>query len=432
MKFFRVLIFSLVAFGVYPGNIYAENLRVSLQIQPGQREKFENIFHLFYQETGIKVTSIVETDLDYKTMMPVWLLEGKDTPDVLYWCSSQRLYFYAEKDLILPITDLWDEQEWDEYFSHLKRGVTYEANVYAVPFAYYHWGLFYRKSVLAELGGVPTDWTSFLDMLKKMKAADITPIGLGAEDHWPALGWFDYINLRMNGLDFHLNLLNGGVSFHDPRAQNVFVELKKLVDQGFFNENLDELKWEEILPLFYRKKIGFMLLGNFVESKWPKTHSVMDDIGFMPFPKIKEDVPRYENAPTDVFLIPRNTKNIENAKAFLRFITQPRVQSILNEDLGYLPPNKKSAIAEDPFIQAGHRLLTEAEGITQYFDRDTHPDFDKLTTGLITAFLSTGNIEELTEKLEIARMKVFGPVKDQEIVDTKYFSLAREPLILGD
>ena len=406
----RILLVVVLVLCVGPTALFAEELRISVQLQPKQRDKFERVFNQFYKETGIQVKAIVEGDLGYKLKMPVWLLEGKDTPDVLYWCSSQRLFFYADKGLILPITGLWEEQEFDKHFSHVKQGVTRNGEVYAIPFAYYHWGLYYRKSMVDKFGGKPDDWESFLNILARMKKAGITPIGLGSKEHWPAAAWFDYINLRTNGLGFHLQLLNGEISFNDQRVQNVLHEWKKLVDGGFYNENNELHTWDGVLPNFYRNKIGFLLLGNFVASKWPTWEPVMKDIGFMPFPRINENLPNYENAPTDVFFIAKSTDKVEEAKAFIRFIARPDVQSSLNEELGYIPPHREATAGDDRFIQAGHSLLSQADALAQYFDRDTPPAFDKIATPLLAEFVNTGNVEKLTRNLENGRARVFGPV----------------------
>lgn len=391
-----------------PMLLHAKDIRVSIQIQPDQRATFEQVFNQFYMETGIKVTSIVETDLAYKRKVPIWLIEGKDTPDVMFWSASQRLYRYAEEGLILPLTQLWEEENYDEQFSHVKPGVTFNGEVYAIPFAYYHWGIFYRKTLVERFGEVPNDWESFLAVLTRMKEAGITPIGIGTKQNWPAAAWFDYINLRTNGLEFHLNLLNGKISFHDEKVQKVLTEWKKLIDGRFYNQDHKLHTWDGVLPLFYRNEIGFLLLGNFVASKWPAGEPLFQDIRFMPFPTINENIPNYENAPTDVFMIPKNTRKAEEAKAFIRFIARADVQSFLNEGLGYLPPNKESTVGEDRFIKEGARLINRAEGLSQYFDRDTHPDFDKLATPLLAEYISTGNIEDITKKLEHARITVFG------------------------
>lgn len=411
---FRVLLYLVFFLCCAPTLLYAENIRVSLQIQPNQRDRFEHMFHQFHIETGIKVTSLVENDLAYKRKVPIWLIDGKGTPDVMFWSASQRLFGYAEKGLILPITQLWEEHNYDEQFSHVKPGVTFNGEVYAIPFAYYHWGIFFRKSMVERFGGVPTDWESFLAVLTRMKEAGITPIGIGSKQNWPAAAWFDYIDLRTNGLEFHLNLLSGKISFHDERVQTVLREWKKLIDGHFYNQDHQLHNWDGVLPLFYRNKIGFLLLGNFVASKWPTGEPLFADIHFMPFPRINKNMPYYEDAPTDVFMIPKNTTKVAEAKAFIQFIARADVQSFLNEGLGYLPPNKDGVVSEDRFIKAGAQLMSQAEGLAQYFDRDTHPDFDKLATPVLAEYISTGNIEEITNKLEHARMKVFGPLPSED------------------
>ncbi|SFR39012.1 multiple sugar transport system substrate-binding protein [Marinobacter gudaonensis] len=407
MNFRDALLFVCLFFGA-ASLLSAQEIRVSLQLQPNQRDKFEEIFQQFQFETGIKVLSVVETDLGYKRKVPVWLIEGKNTPDVMFWSASQRLYLYAEKGLILPITELWNTENYDEQFLHFKPGVTFNGQVYAIPFAYYHWGLFFRKSMIEEFGGAPEDWESFIAILSRMKEAGITPIGIGTRQNWPAAAWFDYINLRMNGLDFHLELLSGNVSFHDGRVQKVLIEWKRLIDNDFFNEGHENYDWDGVLPFFYRKKIGFMLLGNFVASRWPIKDPLFQDIGFMPFPSINKNIPIYEDAPTDVFMIPKSTTKVDEAKAFLRFIARADVPTMLNKDLGYLPPNKESTVGKDRFVREGAELINGAAGLAQYFDRDTSPAFDHLATPLLADYLSTGNIEAVTEGLEAARIMIFG------------------------
>lgn len=395
--------------------LHAKDISISVQIQPNQRDRFEQLFYQFFRETGIKVVPKFETDLAYKRKVPIWLLEQKNTPDVMFWSASQRLYRYAKEDLILPITNLWNEQNYDQKFPHLKPGVTYDEEVYAVPFAYYHWGIFYRKKLVEEYGGPPQDWKSFISVLNRMKEDGLIPIGLGSKQKWPAAAWFDYINLRTNGLEFHLELLNGKISFQDEKVKSVFNEWKKLVDGQFFNSDHQSLNWDGVLPSFYRNRTGFLLLGNFVASKWPHNEilfrDVYDDIGFMPFPKIDETIPYYENAPTDIFLIPKSSKKPDEAKAFIRFVARADVQSHLNQGLGYLPANVESFIGTEHFVQEGANLFRRAEGLAQFFDRDTVPDFDKLATPLLADFISHGNVDDVMKKLEAARMKVFGQIK---------------------
>ncbi len=405
MKSKCIIIGFLLSFSFFTPLLYAEEIQVSVMFEPKQRRAFSIVFQDFFNETGIKIRTIPRTDAAYKRDLSVWLLEGKQTPDVLYWQASQRLFFYAKKGVLHPITQLWNENNFDQYFSHVKSGVTYNDEVYAVPTSYYHWGIFYKKSLIERFGGVQHTWESFIDQCKQLKDAGVTPIGIGTKEGWPAAAWFDYIDLRTNGLEFHQQLLAGSISFHDQRVQNILVEWKRLIDQGFFNENSKKYTWHALLPEFYRNRIAFFLIGNFATSKWPQL--IVEDIGFMPFPKMK-DIPLYEDAPMDVFMIPKNTKKLKEAEMFLKFMARADVQSQLNKELGFLPPNKDGVVGEDPFIQAGAKLLQKAKGVSQFFDRDTIPEFDKKAVPILAEFLNSGDLENASNRLEKARIEVFG------------------------
>ncbi|WDE08503.1 carbohydrate ABC transporter substrate-binding protein [Thalassomonas viridans] len=384
--------------------VYAGEIKVSVLLTPKQRAAYHEVFHIFSQKTGIKVRMVAKSDTDYKHILPIWLLGGKDTPDVLHWQASQRLFFYAEKDVIRPLTRLWHEENMDRHFAHTKSSVTYNKEVYAVPVSYYHWGLLYKKSLIKKYGGVPKDWQAFIALCEKMKNAGITPIAIGTKNSWPAAAWFDYLNLRINGLEFHQQLLNGKISFYHPRVQEVLIEWKRLIDKKFFNQGSQRFTWDEILPGLYREWFGFILIGNFVTNKLPQ--QLIQDFSFMPFPQIA-NIPLYEKAPTEVFMIAKNTRKIKEAEAFIKFISQPEIQSMLNKALGYLPPHNAATIGQNDFIQFGAKLLKQAKGLAQYFDRETLPAFEKKAIPLLAEFIITGNIEQTTYKLEQARASIF-------------------------
>ena len=126
----------------------------------------------------------------------------------------------------------------------------------------------------------------------------------------------------------------------------------------------------------------------------------------MPFPKIK-DIPLYEETPMDVFMIARKTKHLKEAELFIKFMARADIQSQHNKRIGYLPPNKAGIAGQDPFIQAGANMLKQAEGVTQYFDRDTLPEFAEKAVPVLAEFINTGDLQEVSEKLEQARHEVF-------------------------
>ena len=70
-----------------------------------------------------------------------------------------------------------------------------------MPTNYYWWSVFYRKSAFEEWGvKPPTTWDEFMGLLDTLKGKGIAPLtdGTGSTP-WMASGWFDYLDLRING-----------------------------------------------------------------------------------------------------------------------------------------------------------------------------------------------------------------------------------------
>ena len=49
-----------------------------------------------------------------------------------------------------------------------------------------------------------------------MKADGLTPLAFGDKDGWPAMGTFDILNMRVNGYQFHIELMKGAPEVDRP------------------------------------------------------------------------------------------------------------------------------------------------------------------------------------------------------------------------
>ena len=78
---------------------------------------------------------------------------------------------------------------------------------YFVPNYNYPWGFFYRKSVWQDKGyDGPGHLRRLKTLAQKMKSDGLIPIAFADKDGWPAMGTFDYLNMRLNGYQFHMDL----------------------------------------------------------------------------------------------------------------------------------------------------------------------------------------------------------------------------------
>ena len=76
-----------------------------------------------------------------------------------------------------------------------------------------------------------------------MQEAGIVPFAFANDGQWPAMGTFDQLNFRLNGYQFHVDLMAGNESWNDDRVKNVFTVWETLLP--FHQENPNGRTWEE-------------------------------------------------------------------------------------------------------------------------------------------------------------------------------------------
>lgn len=335
-----------------------------------QRNAYHKQVKAFEKEyPSIKVTVQALESEQYKANIESWL-SSKEHSDVMFWFGGERLNWYVSKGWVAPLDHLWARGDWYRRVTQSgQSAVNRNGRMYGLPIHYYHWGVYYKKSLFARLGlSEPKNWQEFLRVCRLLKRQGVTPIALGSSEVWPLGGWFDYLNLRINGLDFHQQLLSGGVAYTDERVATVFDHWGQLINKGFFLADHNEKTWRESLPYLYRDMAGMLLMGNFWTSQIPE--SFRDDFAVFRFPIINSEVGVYEEAPTDVLFMPSNVKNRAEAELFLDFMARPEVQNQLNTELGMLAPQNHLSSNKDHFIQLGAEILGTADGASQFYDRD--------------------------------------------------------------
>ena len=313
----------------------------------------------------------------YKTSIRNFLTA--DAPDVASWYAGNRMAPFVNAGLFEDISDLWASEGLNESMASAAPSMTIDGKKWGVPYTYYQWGVYYRQDIFEEQGiDVPTTWAEFLDACAKLKSAGITPITIGTKYLWTAGGWFDYLNLRVNGYDYHMALTSGKAKYSDPEVNAVFDRWDELVKEGYFWENHASLSWQEALAPMIQGDAAMYLMGNFAVAPLREGGLTDDQIGFFQFPEITAGIPVAEDAPIDTFHIPSGAKNKEDAKKFLAFLASPEVQTNVNSILGQLPINKNASVdASDKFLTQGFTMLSNASALAQFYDRDAPAEMAK-------------------------------------------------------
>ena len=335
-----------------------------------------------------------------------------NAPDVVNWYAATRMTPYVDAGLFMDISDLWDEPAMADLAS-TKGAMTLNGAQWGVPYTYYQWGVYYRKDIFEELGlEEPATWEAELANCQIIIDSGRKCYTIGSKFLWTAGGWFDYINSRTNGYEFHIQLANGEVEWTDQRVRDTFANWRQLIDMGAFIDDHQSMSWQDAIPPFLNGDATAYLMGNFAVAAFRDGGLTDDQLDFYQFPQINADVAPAEDAPTDTFHIPANASNVDNAKAFLLYVTSADVQSEINggDALGQLPVNAAAAVSDDKFIQEGFDMLSNnaSGGIMQFFDRDFPAEMASAgMEGLQEFMVFPDNLDDILERLEETRQRVY-------------------------
>ncbi|MEW9533796.1 ABC transporter substrate-binding protein [Microbispora sp. NPDC049125] len=381
---------------------------------PAPKDAFAALTQAAGQKTG---TDIKINTVDHNTFQNNINSYLQATPDALFtWFAGYRMQFFAQQGLIEPIDDVWQKigANFGPAAQSLSKGL--DGKFYFVPIYNYPWVVFYNKSTFKEKGyEVPTTWDDYMALLKKMKSDGLTPLAFADKDGWPALGTFDILNLRINGYDFHIQLMKHEVPWTDPRVTQVFTQWAEMLP--YAQPGSTGRIWQDAVKTLESKKAGLMFQGtNQVAAQYVTDGKDLDDLDFFPFPAINPQFGQdYMDAPTDGFCLAKNAKedSVAPAKKVLEYLgTAEAEATFLKTDQWDVALANGATIPTYNDIQKKSvDVISKCKAVSQFMDRDTDPGFaSNVMIPSIQKFIndpSTGGIKSLQDSIEAQAKTIF-------------------------
>jgi multiple sugar transport system substrate-binding protein len=355
-------------------------------------------------------TTVIDREA-YKTQIRNFLTA--DAPDVATWYAANRMRPYVEAGLFEDVSDLWAEPAIADNLASTKGAMTIDGKQWGVPYTYYQWGIYYRKDLYDQFGlSEPTNWDEMKSNCQTLLDNGVKCYTIGTKFLWTAGGWFDYLNLRTHGYDFHMEMAAGDVAWTDDRVRQTFADWRELIDMGAYVDNHQNYSWQEALPFMVNGDAAAYLMGNFAVAPLREAGLTDDQLDFYQFPAITEGVAMAEDAPTDTFHIPANANNKEAAREFLRFVVSAEEQTVINngQNLGQLPVNASASIDDDKFLEQGFAMLSSNSpgGVAQFFDRDYPAEMAaEAMQGFQEFMVFPDNLDDILARLEQVRQRVY-------------------------
>jgi len=337
------------------------------------------------------------------------MLTASPAPDVMDWFAGNRARFFIDRGLIADFSDVWEQEGWDDvYAPGFAALASYNDGKYFLPSSYYWWAIYYRPSLFEQVGiaAAPETFDELLQACDALNAAGITPITIGARFKWPAAAWFDYLNMRTNGPEFHIDLMDLEIPYNDPRVKAAFENWQKLIDANCFIDDPAAYDWQEAVDPMVQGEAAMYLMGGFIVDSYPDEAEA--DLDFFRFPVINPDVPIGEDAPTDGYFMAANAGNLPGGKAFLAYLGSKEVQQSLLDNLGRLPSRTDVDISNiSAPIQKGIQLIQGADYIAQFYDRDTTPPMAEAGMDAMMRFWDDpSQLDQILDELEQERQRI--------------------------
>ena len=322
----------------------------------------------------------VEINRQSYNRAPQNYLTASTPPDLMAMGHNYFLHRAIEQDQLADLTDIWIESALIETYPPAFQTLSQvEGKQYYVPLGYAWAAVYYNKTVFDQFNlQPPQTWDEFLQICDTLANNGVAPIAVSGDDAFMGMMWFSYLNMRLNGPDFHREVLRGNIPFNDARLRDVFETWQGLFDQGCYVERPSVMDDFDALAALIRddqniltgEKAAMVLAAPYDVDSLPQKFQA--DLGFFRFPIIDSAVPIGEVVEAYGYMMPKNAANKPQSLALLSYLSTADAQTALAMYNGgavtYAPTNAdvdRNILSLE--AQQGMDLVQEADGVVPRF-----------------------------------------------------------------
>jgi raffinose/stachyose/melibiose transport system substrate-binding protein len=232
----------------------------------------------------VTVESSVTIGADYETRLRAAIAAG-EVPDVfLTWRSL--LTQDAAGGVLTDLTEAAAPVTSD-FLPPLLDLFRVEDGLYAIPIQSSAIGFWYNRRLFDEAGvSPPATWEQFLDVVRALRGADVTPLALAGADSWACSYYWTYVAMRVAGLDALETALSTG-DFSAPEFVRTGELLQDLAGLDAFAPGFESASYTD-----QQAAVGVGAAAMELTGQWaPGLYEALagtntDEVGFFPFPAV--------------------------------------------------------------------------------------------------------------------------------------------------
>jgi raffinose/stachyose/melibiose transport system substrate-binding protein len=394
---FRSLALASLAVALGAGIASAETTITVLHVSenPGQKAVWEQIAKDYNAEhKGVTVQFKYLENEAFKAKLPTMLQSDDSRPALFYSWSGGVMQAQAKAGFLKDISaDVGAVQATMAATS--VDAFKVDGKTVGLPFEVGEVAFYYNKKLFEKAGVKAEDiksWDDFLAAVKKLKAAGITPIVVGAGEKWPMHFYYSYLVMRIGGE----TALADAKAGKDGGFKNAtFVEagkrLRELAALEPFQPGYLSTKHTESAGIFGDGKAAMDLMGQWLLAmQGPNSVSgkglPAEDIGILSFPIM----PGGKGKATDTlggingWLVTKTAP--PEAVDFLKYFSQAKYAKDAAATAAYIPVVKGSeAFITDPLVKRLADDLAVTTYHQNYFDQDLGPSVGRVINDISVA-----------------------------------------------
>jgi raffinose/stachyose/melibiose transport system substrate-binding protein len=310
------------------------------------------------------VTVEVETIPDNSGQYLKVRLTANDLPD-LFYLKPGHLPIY--KNSLLSLNQL-------QATSRNKYPAEIEGETLGLPLISFSEYVYYRPSIFEEVGvSVPQTLGEFMDVLNQIKFhGKYIPLAIGGKDDWTFYPFIEFgPPILAKDEKYLANISNEMTPFGEGSAFGKAANmLETIAENKLAGPNALEIGFDQAKQLFQSGEAAMIALGQWYYSDHVEKVSSDEDIGAfaLPWRETTKEPLLSVTMPDQYMAISKNSKNKEEAIAFLEWVFSPEVyQSFINNsqssstltDVNSVLPFFNEANKEHPFEPFMYYALDE-------------------------------------------------------------------------
>jgi raffinose/stachyose/melibiose transport system substrate-binding protein len=402
MTVFRHLLGSAIGLACLAGTAWADiTLKwLHIEVNPNQVKIWEEVAREFEAKNpGVKIEMQFLENEAYKAKAPT-LLQSKDRPHIIYSWAGGVLKAQVEAGVLEDMTAQVTPYK-DQLSAAAVKAFTVDGKIYGLPHTVSQVGFMYNKELFAKAGvdgAKIATWDDLLDAVKKLKAANITPILVGGADKWPLHFYWTHLAVRLGGkagFDAAIKGENGG--FEGDVFQKSGEHFKQLVDLQPFQQGFLGYKNPQAVGAFGDGKGAMILaISSFYHTQRAlsadKAGLSDDKIGWFNFPV----VPGGKGEASDTlggvngWLVTKDAP--KEAAEFVKFFISDAVQKRLAQGNFLIPTFKGAEVGlGSPFMRNIAQNIAASKYHQNFYDQDLGPSVGRVVNDA-TAELAGGTM----------------------------------------